>query len=105
MSFPDAREVDQVDALVTVTDPGSVTAFLERCTVGSRWQVRIRTAEVDATVQGREPLGLIDERQCVCLRLRLDRPVPVEPGLRFALFADDELGLRAAAVVRPWPAG
>jgi hypothetical protein len=103
MSRPtDAREVDRLDALATVVEPGAVEAFLARCVPGSTWTARIRTATVAATVLARGPLGTFDERDCTCVRLRLDRPVPVEPGLRFQLASDDETGLVAAAVVRPW---
>ena len=99
--MPDAREVDRVDALVTVVDPGSVELFLDRCFPGSTWTAHIRTAEVTATVLSREPLGTFDERVCTCLRLRLSRSVPVEPGLRFRLLAPDG-AVTADGVVRPW---
>lgn len=98
----DAREVDRVEALVTVDDNARVDEFLGRCEFGSRWLVQIRTAEVEATVLARSPLGTIDERQVTCLRLGLSRAVPVEPGLRFRLLADDTTGLTASALVRPW---
>lgn len=99
---PDAREVIDVDALVTVRESERADAFLELCTPGSSWQTRIRTADVVAVVVTRAPLGTFDERSCTCLRLRLDRPVPVEPGLRFTLEATDGSGLAAVALVRPW---
>lgn len=98
----DAREVDRVEALVTVEDAAAVDAFLARCVAGSTWTVRIRTAEVRATVRSRTPLGTFDERVCTCLSLRLDLPVPVEPGLRFRIEAEDDPGLQAWGVVRPW---
>lgn len=99
---PDAREVDRVDALLTVLDASQTDAFLDRCVPGSTWTARIRTAEVGATVLSRAPLGTFDERVCTCVRLRLDLPVPVEPQLRFRLLADDGTGLEAAGMVRPW---
>lgn len=98
----DAREVDRVEALVTADDSRRVDEFLGRCEFGSRWLARIRTADVEATVLARSPLGTIDERQVTCLRLGLSRLVPVEPGLRFRLEADDSSGLTASALVRPW---
>ena len=98
----EAREVDRIEALVTVVAPGATDAFLARCVPGSTWTARIRTATVAATVLARSPLGTFDERDCTCVRLGLTRPVPVEPGLRFRITADDESGLEAAAVVRPW---
>jgi hypothetical protein len=99
--MPDAREVDRVDALVTVVDSSAVDDFLRRCFPGSSWTARIRTAEVSATVLSREPLGTFDERICTCLRLRLSRAVPVEPGLRFQLLSDAP-EVSATGVVRPW---
>jgi hypothetical protein len=99
---PDAREVDRVDALVTVADPNRVDEFLDRCAEGSSWNAHIRTADVRATVIRRHPLASISERDCTCLRLRLDLPVPVEPGLRFRITDPDDPTLEAAAIVRPW---
>ncbi|MFO0957611.1 MAG: hypothetical protein U0800_09130 [Isosphaeraceae bacterium] len=98
----DAREVDRVEALVTADDSARADEFLSRCEFGSRWLARIRTAEVEATVLARNPLGSFDERQVTCLRLGLSRSVPVEPRLRFRLEADDDPGLTASALVRPW---
>lgn len=102
LSMPDAREVGRVEALVTVLRAEDAPAFLDRCTVGSTWTAIIRTAEVAATVSSRSPLGTFDESICTCVRLKLSRPVPVEPRLRFRIVADDESGIEAAAVVRPW---
>jgi len=99
---PDAREVDRVEALIAVDDPKTVNAFLDRCVPGSTWTAHIRTASVTATVLARNPLGTLNERDCTCLRLRLALPVPVEPGLRFRIVADDASALAATAVVRPW---
>ncbi len=100
--LPEAREVDLVRALVTVPDATRVDDFLTRCVVGSTWRVKIRTAEVSAHVSDRSPLGTFDERICTCLGLRLELPVPVEPGLRFQLAACDDPALSATGVVRPW---
>jgi hypothetical protein len=99
---PDAREVDRVEALFAVDDPSTVDVFLTRCVPGSTWTAHIRTAAVAATVLARNPLGSFDERDCLCLRLRLALPVPVEPGLRFRIVADDASDLSATGVVRPW---
>lgn len=101
-STPDAREVVRVEALVTPDDARRAEAFLTRCTFGSKWRVRIRTAEVAATLLARNPLGTFDEHVCTCVRLHLDRPVPVEPGLRFAIAAEDDPTLTVTGVVRPW---
>ena len=99
---PDAREVDRIEAVVTVNDPDRVDEFLRRCTPRSSWMARIRTAELLATVLSRKPLGTIDERTCTCLSIKLTLPVPVEPGLRFQLAADDDDTLTASGVIRPW---
>lgn len=99
---PDAREVDRVEALVTVNDARQVEAFLTRCVVGSTWRAKIRTALVTAHVLARTPLGTFDEHVCTCLRLGLDLPVPVEPGLRFQIFDADDAAVSATGVVRPW---
>ncbi|MFO0907631.1 MAG: hypothetical protein U0794_04590 [Isosphaeraceae bacterium] len=100
--LPEIREVDRVEALVTVLDPTRVDDFLERCIPGSEWTVRIRTAEVSATVIARKPLGSFDERVCTCVSFWLRLPVPVEPGQRFQLNASDDESLQVAAIVRPW---
>ncbi len=99
---PDAREVDRVEALVTADDSDHAENWLARCIPGSTWLARIRTAEVLATVVARNPLGTFDERICTCLSLKLALPVPVEPGLRFRIEADDGSDLHASGVVRPW---
>ena len=99
---PDAREVIRVDALMTAVDDDQADAFIRRCVAGSTWTAQIRTASVSATVVARGPLGSFDERVCTCVRLKLDRAVPVEPRLRFRIVADDGSGLEAAGVVRPW---
>ena len=98
----DAREVDRIEALVTVNDAARVDEFLLRCVPRSSWLVRIRTAEVLATVLKRQPLGTISERTCTCLSIKLTLPVPVEPGLRFQLWSDDDETLTASGVIRPW---
>ncbi len=100
---PDIREVSRVEALCTVEggDP-EIDAFLDRCVPGSKWTAKIRTAEVSATILTRAPLGTFSERIFSCVRLRLSRAVPVEPGLRFEIVADDHSGLIAKCLVRPW---
>lgn len=100
---PEAREVDRVEALVTVNDPNRADDFLDRCVPGSEWLVHIRTAEVSATLISRKPLGSFDERVCTCLSLWLTRTVPVEPGLRFQILDKDDDTLTITGVVRPWP--
>src|SRR5262245_54592121 len=99
---PDAREVDRVEALATALGEGMTEAFLARCVPGSMWTARIRTAEVEARIVAREPLGSFEESACTCLTLSLARPVPVEPGLRFQIVADDKSGVVGACLVRPW---
>ena len=101
-SWPDAREVDRIEVLVTANDPARVDTFLARCLPGSRWSVQIRTAVVIAKVLARSPLGSFDEHDCTCLSLGLARPVPVEPGLRLQIHADDDPSLTAAGIIRPW---
>ena len=99
---PDAREVDRLDAVVTpaeATDPG---AFLARCVAGSVWLVSIRTAEVRGRLEARTPLGTLDERLGTRVRVRLERPVPVEPGLAVRLVSVEDEGIAAAGVVRVW---
>lgn len=100
--LPEIREVDRVEALVTVRDPARADEFLERCVPGSEWTVRIRTAEVSATVIARNPLGTFDERVCTCVSLWLGLPVPVEPGQRFQIADPADDSLQVAAIVRPW---
>lgn len=99
---PDAREVDRIDALVAVDDPEKIDTFLDYCVPGSLWTVHVRTADVAAHVAIRRPLGLLSERECTCLTLKLVLPVPVEPGLRIKLTAWESPGLKASGVVRPW---
>jgi hypothetical protein len=101
-SQPDAREVDRIEALMTADDSDRADDWLGRCVPGSTWTALIRTAEVTATVVARSPLGTFDERVCTCLSLRLALPVPVEPGLRFRIVADDGTDLGASGVIRPW---
>jgi hypothetical protein len=100
---PDSREVARIEALSTVDgDEEAIDRFLDRCVPGSQWTAKIRTAEVAATVLKRTPLGTFPERVCTCVRLRLNRSVPVEPGLRFEIVANDGSGLSAKCLVRPW---
>lgn len=101
-SWPDAREVDRIETLVTANDPARVDAFLARCLPGSTWSVRIRTAEVVATVLARHPLGSFRERDCTCLSFRLALPVPVEPGLRIQIASPEDPSLNASGIIRPW---
>jgi hypothetical protein len=100
--WPDAREVDRIEVLATADDPARADAFLAYCLPGSSWSVRVRTAEVSATLRARRPLGSFDEHDCTCLSLQLDRPVPVEPGLRLRIVAEDDPELTASGIIRPW---
>ena len=98
---PEGREVSRVEVLCAVDgDDAAIDAFLDRCIPGSTWTARIRTAEVAATVLSRTPLGTFSERVCTCVKLRLSRSVPVEPGLRFDI--EDADGVAAKCLVRPW---
>lgn len=97
-----AREVDRLELIVTPVDPGDADAFLDACAVGRSWRIAIRTADEPAVVTRRSPLGTIDERSCLCLSLKLARPVPVEPGLRVRLVAQGPTAVEAAGVVRRW---
>jgi hypothetical protein len=99
---PDAREVDRIEALATVNDSARAREFLEHCAPGSEWTIRVRTAEVSATLIRRKPLGTFDEHVCTCLSFWLTRTVPVEPGLRIQIIGRDDESLGATAVVRPW---
>jgi len=102
-SWPDAREVDRIEVLVTANVPlARIDDFLDACRPGSSWSVQIRTAEVSATVIARQPLGSFQERDCTCLSLQLSRPVPVEPGLRLQIASDDDPELTASGIIRPW---
>jgi hypothetical protein len=101
-SWPDAREVDRIEVLVTANDPARVETFLALCRPGSAWSVQIRTAEVSAQVLARSPLGSFNERDCTCLSLGLERPVPVEPGLRLQIAAEDDPSVTASGIIRPW---
>ena len=89
-------------AVATADDSGRADEFLDRCGPSSAWLVKIRTAEVRGQVRKRVALGTFDERVCTCVSLRLDRAVPVEPGLRIRLISEDDPTLTASAVVRPW---
>ena len=101
-AIPDAREVVRVEAIVAADNADQGRTGYARCQPGSTWIAQIRTAEVAATVVAKSPLGTFDERMCTCLSFRLALPVPVEPGLRFHLVADDASDLRLSGVVRPW---
>jgi hypothetical protein len=97
----DAREVDLLRVLVT-PESDDPQAFLDHCITGSAWSASIRTATVTATLLARAPLGTLDQTQCTCLDLRLDRPVAVEPGLRIRIAHSQHPELRGVGVVRPW---
>ncbi|MDX2035810.1 MAG: hypothetical protein SFX72_04105 [Isosphaeraceae bacterium] len=101
-SQPDAREVERIEVLAVVDDPGLVDQFLEYAVPGSLWTAHIRTADVSAELVARKPLGLTSERECLFLSLKLVLPVPVEPGLRIRLSAWEWPGLKVSGVIRPW---
>lgn len=101
-SWLDGREVDRVEMLMTPDHSERAGTFLDHCVPGSTWTAFVRTARVTATVLARKPLGSFDERICTCVRLHFDEPVPLEPGLRFRIVADDDHAVTATGVVRPW---
>ncbi len=93
----------RIEALVTVNDVAKTEAFLERCVSGSTWLVSIRTALAPVTFIDRKPLGWsFNERDFTCLSLQPALPMPVEPGLRFRIIADDDESLNASGLIRPW---
>lgn len=101
-SLPEAREVSLVRGLFTVDDP-TRAADLVTGTIPDRiWDVHIRTAKVIGQVVRRSSLGGFSMKDCICIDLKLDRPVPVEPGLRFRIVSQNDPSLTATGVVRPW---
>ncbi len=85
---PEARELDRIEALATVNDTARADEFLDRCVPGSEWTVRVRTAEVSATLISRPSSGHV-RRASVRTRLSLwlsrarsRRAGPPHPGFR-----------------------
>ena len=101
-SMPEGREVAVVRGLFTADDNARRADFLERAASESFWQVEIRTARVLGQVIRRMGLGALPLSECICLDLKLDRAVPVEPGLRFRIFSEIDASLTATGVIRPW---
>jgi len=100
--MPQGREVSIVRGLFTADDVARRDELIERTSPDSFWQVEIRTARVLGRVLARNGLGGFPMTECMCLDLKLDRPVPVEPGLRFRIFSEIDATLTATGVVRPW---
>lgn len=101
-SMPEGREVALVRGLFTADDNQRREDFLERAALESFWQVEIRTARVLGQVVRRGSLGGFPMLECLCLDLKLDRAVPVEPGLRFRIYSETDASLTATGVIRPW---
>lgn len=102
--MPEGREVAYLRGLFTADDTARRDELIERATPDSFWQVEIRTARVLGRVVQRSGLGAFPLSECMMLDIRLDRPVPVEPGLRFRIFSEIDASLTATGVVRPWDA-
>jgi hypothetical protein len=102
--MPQGREVAIVRGLFTADDVSRRQELIERTGPDSFWQVEIRTARVLGRVIQRVGLGGFPMTECMCLDLKLDRPVPVEPGLRFRIYSEIDATLTATGVIRPWDA-
>jgi len=102
--FPEGREVSLVRGLFTADDVARRAELIERTTIDSYWQVEIRTARVLGRIVHRANLDGFSMSECMCLDVKLDRPVPVEPGLRFRIYSEIDASLTATGVVRPWDA-
>jgi hypothetical protein len=100
--IPDAREVVLVRGLFTADDVSRRQELISRSEADSLWQVEIRTARVLGQVIKRMSLGSLPLTECFCLDMKLDRAVPVEPGLRFRIFSELDASLTATGVIRPW---
>lgn len=102
--MPQGREVSIVRGLFTADDTSRRQELIERTGPESYWQVEIRTARVLGRVLNRTGLGGFPLTECMCLDMKLDRPVPVEPGLRFRIYSEMDATLTATGVIRPWDA-
>ena len=100
--LPEAREVGVVRGLFTVDDTVRAADFVSGTIPDRIWEVQIRTAKVQGQVMRRSSLGGVSMKDCICIDLKLDRPVPVEPGLRFRIVSQSDPTLTATGVVRPW---
>jgi len=100
--LPEAREVVLVRGLFASEESARAAELVQKAIPGSLWQVKIRTAEVTGEVIFRSSLGGFPLEECMCIDLKLDRAVPVEPGLRFHIQLTLDETLRATGVVRPW---
>lgn len=101
-TMPQGREVAVVRGLFTADENNRRADFVERSACESFWQVEIRTARVLGQVVQRSALGVFPMLECICLDLKLDRAVPVEPGLRIRIYSEIDASLTATGVVRPW---
>lgn len=101
-NMPEGREVALVRGLFTADENTRRADFIERSVCESFWQVEIRTARVLGQVVRRSALGGFPMSECICLDLKLDRAVPVEPGLRIRIYSEIDASLTATGVVRPW---
>lgn len=100
--LPEAREVSLVRGLFTVDDTDRAADFVSGTIPDRIWEVQIRTAKVHGQIMRRSSLGGFSMKDCICIDLKLDRPVPVEPGLRFRIVSQNDPTLSATGVVRPW---
>lgn len=100
--LPEAREVSVVRGLFTVDDTARAADLVSGTIPDRIWNVEIRTARVLGQVMRRSSLGGFSMKDCICVDLKLDRPVPVEPGLRFRIVSQMDPTLTATGVVRPW---
>jgi translation elongation factor EF-Tu-like GTPase len=100
--LPEAREVSVVKGLFTADETSRGVDLVQSAIRDSRWQVEIRTAKVVGQVVRKSSLGGFRMSDCICIDLKLDRAVPVEPGLRFRIVSELDPTLTATGVVRPW---
>jgi hypothetical protein len=100
--LPEAREVVLVRGLFAPDEAEKAGELVQKAVPGSLWHVKIRTAEVTGELIFRSSLGGFPLEECMCIDLKLDRAVPVEPGLRFQIHLSQDETLRATGVVRPW---
>ncbi|MFM7129921.1 MAG: hypothetical protein ACKO85_05820 [Isosphaeraceae bacterium] len=100
--LPEAREVVLVRGLFAPDAAERAGELVQKAIPGSLWLVKIRTAEVTGEVIFRSSLGGFPLEECMCIDLKLDRAVPVEPALRFHIQLAHDETLQATGVVRPW---
>ena len=100
-SEPLGRDSTCLRGLLTADGPRDGEEFARACRVGTEWELAIRTATVRGRVIDRAALGTLAESSCLQVTFKLERPVPIEPGLRFRVVALDDPECRAAGVVSP----